>query len=169
MSNQIVEQIQNEFERRVFDESYSRIEKCLEKLTEEQVWKKTNKNTNSIGNLILHLLGNVRQYICSGIGRQEDIRNRPLEFHQASQIPKHQLEQGMFELQKDVLKVIEGLSETQLLQTYKVQGFTERGVAIVIHVIEHFSYHVGQIAQSTKLIKDEDLGFYTGIDLNVTD
>jgi len=125
----MIELIQSEFKRRIFEESFVRIENCLGRLTYEQVWQKPNHNANSIGNLVLHLLGNVRQYICSGIGQQKDVRQRSLEFLAESAVPSKEL-----------------LARLELLK-------------------EHFSYHVGQIAVQTKLLVDQDLGFYAGLDL----
>jgi uncharacterized damage-inducible protein DinB len=162
----LVEALQKEFDRRIFEESYSRIENCLGRLTEKQIWHQLNESSNSIGNLVLHLMGNVRQYICSGIGGYKDERHRDVEFKSSSKCTKDELMDKMEILQSDVTKVIEELDEAKLLKVYKVQGFEELGMSIVIHVIEHFSYHVGQIAVQTKLLRNEDLGFYAGLDLN---
>lgn len=90
-----------------------------------------------------------------------------MEFLPASRCSTQELLEKMTNVQRDVTKVIDGLDERKLLKEYKVQGFQETGTSIVIHVVEHFSYHVGQIAQYTKLLKDEDLGFYAGLDLNI--
>ena len=163
----LVPLIQQEFRRRLFEESYVRIENCLSKLTYQQIWLSPNDNTNSIGNLVLHLLGNVRQYICSGIGGQKDVRERNQEFLSTSACKIEKLLSGLALLKEDVLPIIDSLTENILTKEYTVQGFDERGVNIIIHVIEHFSYHVGQIAQQTKLLIDEDLGFYSGLDLDV--
>ena len=158
--------IQNEVKRRIFEESYSRIDNCLDRLTLDQIWHKPNQNANSIGNLVLHLLGNVRQYVCSGIGGQKDVRNRDEEFQLTSACSPEDLKVQMRLLEKDVLEVVNNLTEEKLISVYRVQGFEESGISIIIHVIEHFSYHVGQIAQQTKLLVDQDLGFYAGLDLN---
>jgi uncharacterized damage-inducible protein DinB len=61
---------------------------------------------------------------------------------------------------------IELISPTMLLQHYEVQGFQENGVSILIHVTEHFSYHVGQITHITKLLNNLDTGYYADVDLN---
>jgi len=59
-----------------------------------------------------------------------------------------------------MIPIIESLSETDLNESYKVQVYNENGINILIHVIEHFSYHTGQIALLTKLISDKALNFY---------
>ena len=163
----LVSLIQKEFKRRLFEESYARIENCLGRLTFEQVWLKPNDNTNSIGNLVLHLLGNVRQYICSGIGGHKDLRERNEEFLATSACPSDKLLTQLSRLKEDVLPIIDSLNDEKLCKEFEVQGFHENGINIIIHVIEHFSYHVGQIAQQTKLLINEDLGFYAGQDLDV--
>ncbi|MEE9372859.1 MAG: DUF1572 family protein [Saprospiraceae bacterium] len=165
--SQLINLIVAEYKRRIFDESFRRIENCISRLNYDQVWQKPNGNSNSIGNLVLHLMGNVRQYICSGIGGQKDIRQRHLEFISASACDLSVLYTKMAALKIDTTKVIDTLTEEKLVKTYMVQGFEEKGLNIVIHVIEHFSCHVGQIAQYTKILKNEDLGFYSGLDLNV--
>src|SRR3982751_380085 len=68
-----------------------KIERCLEKLSDEQIWWRANEESNSIGNLILHLCGNARQWILSGIGAQTDNRNRDAEFEQRELIPRDEL------------------------------------------------------------------------------
>jgi len=163
----MVSLIQNEFKRRVYEESYNRIQNCLDRLDYDEVWKKPNKNSNSIGNLILHLIGNARQYICSGIGHQMDTRERDKEFVLESVCSKEELVERLRQLRVEIEKVIEEIDREDLTKKYMVQGFRETGMSIIIHVIEHFSYHTGQIALYTKLMKDEDLGFYAGLDLNV--
>ena len=167
MKKQLLLLIKKEVKRRLFEESYSRIDNCLNRLTDDQIWKKPNEESNSIGNLVLHLMGNVRQYLCSGIGAQKDIRQRNSEFLLSSRCTKSVLLEKMKELEKDVIDIIDALEEQRLTDQIEVQGFTESGMSIIIHVIEHFSYHVGQIAFYTKMLTNQDLGFYEGLDLDV--
>ena len=149
-----------EFKKRVFEESYSRIFKCLDLLNEEEVWYKPNANCNSVGNLILHLHGNMRQWICTTFDTKEDVRKRSEEFIASSQIPKKELKKLLLDLKNEILSFIDELSIEDILSEYKVQVFQENGVSILVHVIEHFSYHTGQIALLTKLMSDKDLEFY---------
>ena len=158
--NKVEKEIIAEFKRRVFDESYSRIFKCLDSLNEDQVWHKANENSNSIGNLILHLQGNVRQWMLSTFANYPDNRKRSEEFKLESRITTENLKKGLIDLQNDLMIVLDRISEKDLLKSYDVQVYTESGIAIFIHVIEHFSYHTGQIAMLTKLLDDKDLEFY---------
>lgn len=70
----------------------ARIEHCLGQLNDQQVWWRSQLSPNSIGNLMLHLYGNVRQWIVSGVGGASDMRPRPAEFAERGPIPKNEQE-----------------------------------------------------------------------------
>ena len=144
-----------------------RIEKCLNHLNEKEVWRKPNENTNSIGNLILHLCGNITQYIHSSLGNEKDIRQRDIEFSTPNGFSKKELLLKITEVTDKAIHIIQNTTEEELLRKRMVQGFDYTGIAIIIHVTEHYSYHVGQIALWTKLLKNKDLGFYEDNDLNI--
>ena len=144
-----------------------RIEKCLGLLSEAEVWERPNPSSNSIGNLILHLCGNIRQYIISGLGRQPDTRERDEEFSATEGFTKKEILQKLTATVAEAARVIEAANEESLLGEQKVQGFTLTGIGIIVHVVEHYSYHTGQIAFWTKLLRDKDLGFYGDKDLNM--
>lgn len=144
-----------------------RIEKCLAQLTENQVWIKPNANTNSIGNLILHLCGNITQYAHSSLGNEKDVRNRDLEFSIEGGFSKKELLEKISTVTEKAIQVIENISDPELIRKRNVQGFNYSGIGIIIHITEHFSYHVGQIAFITKQLCDKDLGFYEDFDLNI--
>lgn len=143
-----------------------RVVSCVNMLSEEEVWRKPNANSNSIGNLILHLCGNMTQYILSGLGGKPDERQREAEFSTSGGLNKEELLARITEVVIQVQQVISQIDETTLLRKRIVQGFEMTGVGIIIHVVEHFSYHTGQIAFWTKLLTNEDLGFYKGMNLN---
>jgi len=149
------------------NENTPRIEKCLALLTEAQVWQQPNTSTNSIANLILHLCGNITQYVISSLGQQPDIRQRSLEFSTTEGYDKAALLRKLQSTVAQASQVIEACSEEELLRLRNVQGFELTGIGIIIHVVEHYSYHTGQIALWTKLLRDQDLGFYAGMDLEV--
>ena len=149
-----------EFRRRVFEESYTRIFKCLDSLNEDQVWYSPNENSNSIGNLIVHLHGNMRQWMLSTFKQAKDERKRSLEFETESKITKEALKQLLEELKIEVESTLDTIKESDLGKEYHVQVYSEKGLSILVHVIEHFSYHTGQIAYITKLLADKDLDFY---------
>jgi uncharacterized damage-inducible protein DinB len=119
-----------------------------------------------VGNLVLHLCGNVRQWIISTLRGDADHRQRDREFSEQGPIAREELLQLLDSTMNTALEVIDGLDEERLLKTYRVQAYEPTGVGVVVHVTEHFSYHVGQITLHTKLLLDVDTGYYSGVDLN---
>ena len=148
------------------NESSRMIDKSFDKLSEEDVWKRPNASSNSVGTLIIHLCGNITQYIISSLGGTEDRRVRDSEFATHSGYNKKQLLEKLSGTVEKAITVIQQSDEEKLLKNYSVQGFDLTGVGIIIHVVEHYSYHTGQIAFWTKLLRDKDLGFYSDVDLN---
>lgn len=157
-----------EGKRRLFHDSMPRIRRCLGQLTEEEIWFRPNAETVSVGNLVLHLLGNVRQQILSGLCGAPDRRRRQTEFDETGPIPAEELLRRLDELMAEVDQALDRLDPLSLLTVRKVQGYDESGLSILVHVIEHFSYHVGQMTYFVKSRKAVDLGYYAGVDLNVT-
>jgi len=147
-------------------ENTPRISKCLDQLTEEEVWQRPNQASNSMGNLVLHLCGNIRQYIVSGLGQQPDIRTRDAEFAALGGISKKELLEKLSSTIREAVAVMRAADEKSLLTTRSVQAYQLTGIGMIIHVVEHYSYHTGQIAFWTKQLRNQDLGFYAGVDLN---
>lgn len=149
------------------DESTRMVKRALEEVSSEEMWKKPNSELNSIANLILHLQGNMTQYVLSSLGRKPDNRERDLEFQQDSGLSKEQLLAGLLSVVEQVKKTINVCSESEYLRHRDVQGFNFSGVGVVLHAVEHYSYHTGQIAFWVKYLKNRDLGFYDNMDLNI--
>jgi len=149
------------------DESTRMIQKSLEDISEKEFWQKPNDSLNSIGNLMLHLCGNITQYIISSLGEIEDLRNRDAEFSAKTIASKAELQQKLEQTVDTAKRVIFDSKISQLLKVRSVQGFTFSGVGVILHAVEHYSYHTGQIAFWVKLLKNKDLGFYEGIDLKL--
>jgi uncharacterized damage-inducible protein DinB len=149
-----------EFRRRVWEESLPRILQCLDQLSEEEIWYRPNENSNSIGNLVWHLEGNARQWIRNGLGGEKDERDRVSEFDRDRREGAEDLKKRLTRLQAELDPVLEKVSPHELTRSRPVQVYEESGMSILIHVIEHFSYHTGQIAWITKALRDKDLGFY---------
>jgi len=148
------------------NESTKRIIICLNDLEEEDVWKRPNSISNSVGNIILHLCGNITQYIISSLGKEDDNRERDKEFAASGGHTRLQLIEHLTDTLDKALAVIKNMNEESLLQKRSVQGYNISGIGIIMHVTEHYSYHAGQVAFWTKSLKNKDLGFYAGIDLN---
>jgi len=149
------------------DENVQKLAKCLGELEESEIWLRPNQNSNSVGNIILHLCGNIRQYAISSLGHSKDVRERDKEFLVDGGYSKTDLLQKFLSTIEEAKGIIHNVSVEELLTKRQVQGYTHSGIGIVIHVTEHLSYHTGQIIFWTKLLKNKDLGFYAGIDLNV--
>jgi uncharacterized damage-inducible protein DinB len=139
---------------------------CLNELDEQDVWASPNQNLNSIANLILHLCGNIRQYIVSSLGRTNDIRERDLEFSARGVYTKAELIIRLQDTVYQAIDVIQHSTREELLRERITQGATHTGIGVIIHVTEHYSYHTGQIILLTKFLKNIDLRFYSGVDLN---
>jgi uncharacterized damage-inducible protein DinB len=147
-------------------ENLERIKKCLSLLDEEQVWYRPNGVSNTVGNLILHLNGNITQYIISCLGHKPDLRNRNLEFITNGGYDKAYLLKIHRKAVLTAITVIKKLEVHELITVRMVQGFSMSGTAILLHVVEHYSYHLGQIAYLTKLMRNRQIGFYEGKNLN---
>jgi uncharacterized damage-inducible protein DinB len=116
----------------------------------------------------LHLEGNATQWILSTFGNYPDHRNRDLEFESDIALDKEVLIDKLNRLISSLNKCFDSLSDKQLLDMHKVQCYEETGVSIIIHVIEHFSYHTGQITLLTKLITNRATNYYEYVNLNAT-
>ena len=148
------------------NENTERIEKCLEALDEEDLWKKPNSTLNSVGNLILHLCGNIGQYIIASLGGNPDTRVRDEEFSASGGRTKAELLAQLKATTESAKAIISRQEAGSLTRSRHVQAYQLTGTGIILHVVEHYSYHTGQIAFWTKLLKEKDLGFYAGINLN---
>jgi uncharacterized damage-inducible protein DinB len=137
-----------------------KIERCLEKLSDEQIWWRANEESNSIGNLILHLCGNARQWIVCGVGSAPDARNRDAEFEQRDLIPRDELVTLLRATLADVRTTLQSVDPSTLLEYRKIQGNDVDILEAVFHVTEHFSMHTGQIIMLTKMMTSADLRFY---------
>ncbi|HEY0406126.1 MAG TPA: DinB family protein [Pyrinomonadaceae bacterium] len=141
-------------------DSLPRIERCFERLSDEQVWWRPNEDANSIGNLVLHLSGNVRQWIVCGLGGQPDTRARQEEFDERRKWPRAMLLQRLKETLAEADATLAAFEPSQLLEARHIQGRDVTGLEAIYHVVEHFSMHTGQIILLTKIIRAEDLRFY---------
>ena len=168
MTNRFDQLLVSEIRRRLIGESQERILKCLDLLSEEEIWHKPNENSNSVGNLVLHLCGNVTQWLFTTMGETSDHRQRQKEFDERGPISREILKEKITSLMDHADQILINLDLGQLTGTYRVQGYEENGIAILIHITEHFSYHVGQITYFVKARKNLDVGYYAGQDLNQT-
>jgi uncharacterized damage-inducible protein DinB len=151
----------------------SRIDICVSKLSEEDVWRKLNNNMNSIGNLCIHLAGNEYQHVVSGIGERPFVRQRSEEFNVSHSMTKEQLIDRLRLVRMESTSILQALSEEDLRREVKVfydeedwkrmRNSTEAGEPFysrtiqthLFHVAEHYAYHTGQIVIITKLLQQD--------------
>ena len=137
-----------------------RIGTCLGMLKEEQVWARGGENENAVGNLVLHLCGNVRQWIVSAVGGRPDIRERDREFSTRSGVSSTELMERLQATVEEAAGVIGAVTAERMAERLVIQGYTVSAMEAIYHVVEHFSMHTGQILFATKLLTGTDLGFY---------
>lgn len=151
-----------EFSRQKLLEQYwPRLRSSVESLTDEQVWWRPNQASNSIGNLMLHLNGNVGQWLVASFDKLEDKRNRPAEFDAEALLPAAALVEKLGATLEEASKVLARLTAEDLLAEYEIQGYHVTGLYAVYQVVEHFGMHYGQILYITKNLCGKDLGFHS--------
>jgi uncharacterized damage-inducible protein DinB len=136
-----------------------RIIECLAQLSEEEIWWRPNAASNSVGNLLLHLCGNMRQWIISGLGGVPDIRERDKEFAERGPFVRAALRDELQRTVKESCAVLARLKPGDLTRRYRIQQYDVMGYQAAAQVEEHVAYHLGQIIYVTKLKRGKDLGF----------
>ena len=142
------------------DEYPTKILRCLDVLPEQAIWRRPNESSNSIGNLLLHLSGNVRQWIVSGVGRAPDVRHRSAEFDAREGGSAAELMSGLRATLRDADAVLASLDAAMLGEPREIQGRQVTVLDAVYHVVEHFSTHTGQIILLTKSYAEGRVHFY---------
>ena len=137
-----------------------RIEVCVGKLNDDQIWSRGQETENAVGNLCLHLHGNLRQWILASLGGEPDERQRDAEFAARGGLSGVEVSGRLRQTVDAVAGVIGNLAAEQLARRYTIQKYEVSGLGAVFHVVEHFAQHTAQIILLTKMLTGEDLGFY---------
>ncbi len=148
------------FSAEKLEQLHGRIQDCLGRLTPDQVWARGSENENAVGNLVLHLSGNVRQWIGSGVAALPDNRDRNSEFDARGGKPAAELSELLKSRVEEAVRIIRELPATRLTERVNPQGYDVTVLEAIAHVVEHFSMHTGQIILLTKMLTGEDLGYY---------
>jgi uncharacterized damage-inducible protein DinB len=135
---------------RYFEQYLRKIGVCVALLSEEQVWWRANESCNSVGNLLLHLCGNLSQRVLATLGGRAFERHRGEEFRARAGAPKDELLARLAEVVSATREIIASLGAADLERPCHVQGDDTDGLGVVFHVVEHMSYHTGQIVAATK-------------------
>ena len=157
---QLADQVRREFRRRLMDEQLPRIRRCAELLGDDRIWQRPSPNSNSAGNLILHLCGNTTQWILAQFTELPDERTRAAEFAATGGLDVAQLTSRLRDVYTEACQVVDEVPLAQLLAERTVQGYPETGLTAILHVLEHSSGHAGQIYAWTKQVTGIDLSFY---------
>ncbi|MDE0106067.1 MAG: DUF1572 family protein [Bryobacterales bacterium] len=148
--------------RTELSQASGRVVDCLSKLSLDQIWRREHAIENSVGNLVLHLAGNVRQWILSGVGDQPDDRDRDWEFENRERIPAQELGERLSATVAEADRVLRDLNPARLTEVRHIQVFPNITVLHAItHVLTHFAGHTGQVIWATKHVTGQDLGYYS--------
>jgi hypothetical protein len=145
---------------KLLNQYWPRLRATVEPLSPEQIWWRPNQASNSMGNLMLHLNGNVGQWLVSSFNHQPDLRDRPAEFNETCLIPAAELLGKLAATIEQSAQVLARLTEAELLSPYDIQGYHVTGLEAVYQVVEHFGLHYGQITFIAKCLINRDLAFY---------
>jgi uncharacterized damage-inducible protein DinB len=158
--DQTTDAVFQDFSAKKLQQLCARIQDCTGKLSQEQIWMRGGEGQNAIGNLILHLSGNVRQWIVASLGGKPDIRERDAEFSTRGEVSGPELVAGLRTIVEEAAAVILDLPRERLLERVTIQKYNATVLEAIYHVVAHFSEHTGQILYATKLLTGQDLGFY---------
>lgn len=130
----------------------NRIGHCLDQLSEDQVWWRPTDAMNSIGNLLLHLAGNIRQWLVSGVGGAPDIRQRQAEFDARGPISKQELLARLDSALTESASALMRQGKAGWLRPLRIQRHQLIGFSAALHSIAHFRGHVQEIIHMTRTI-----------------
>lgn len=140
-------------------EHLPRVRAAVEALDADDLWWRPNDASNSVGNLLLHMAGNLRQWVVHGVGGAEDVRRRDDEFA-AREGDRDELLDRLRAAVREAAWTLDRLDPARLREPRTIQGMDVTALHAVYHAVEHFSMHAGQILWIVKLRTGEDLGFY---------
>jgi len=148
------------FSAEKLEQLHGRIQDCLARLTPEQIWTRNSENENAVGKLVLHLSGNVRQWIGSGVAGLPDQRQRDTEFDARGGMAPAELAELLKTRVAEAAGIVRAVPAARLTERITPQGYDVTVLEAIAHVVEHFSQHTGQIILLTKMLTSEDLAYY---------
>jgi uncharacterized damage-inducible protein DinB len=146
------------------EEYRTKLRRAVRAIPAGAIWQRANDQSNSVGNLLLHLAGNVRQWIVSGVGGAPDTRDRPAEFGTRSGAPADELLARLEAVLSDADAVIARLTPEELTERRTIQGRDVTVMAAVYTAVQHFSTHLGQIILIAKEHSPGAIKFYDDAD-----
>jgi len=148
------------------DHYLPKIKEAVAMLSEEELWARESDNTNSVGNLLMHLTGNVRQHIGSGVGGRPDDRIRPKEFAARGGATASSLILELELAVQEAYHTIATLDPRMLSDERVIQGNKVSLLKDIFHVVEHFAYHTGQIVYVVKALKQHSFPWYNHLEIS---
>jgi uncharacterized damage-inducible protein DinB len=142
----------------------AKIRAAVEAMPADRLWWRPNESANSVGNLLLHLSGNVRQWIVSGVGGAPDVRRRSMEFAARGGANVAGMLDGLDATLREVDAVLRALTPSELQERRTIQGRETTVFEALYHVVEHFSGHTYQIVYAAKLLTPGAIKFYDDAD-----
>jgi hypothetical protein len=130
---------------------HDKVRHCLAQLDDAQVWWRPRPSMNSIANLVLHLGGNLRQWIVAGVGGAPDVRDRPTEFAEQGPMPKAELLRHLEAVVNEADTALARVSDTRLLEPHRIQGFDETVLSALFGCLTHLAGHTQEIVHLTRL------------------
>jgi uncharacterized damage-inducible protein DinB len=126
---------------------------ALAVLSDDEIWARHNPESNSLGNLVLHLCGSTRHFLGRGVGGSDYVRDRPAEFAEEGPIPREELMRRLDETVAEAARVLDGLAPTRLVETSDRTGKPFTVAELLLRVSHHWAVHVGQIVFDVKARK----------------
>ncbi|MGD9855427.1 MAG: DUF1572 family protein [Planctomycetaceae bacterium] len=140
--------------------STAKIVHCVEQLDDEQLWWRPTPSQNSIGNLVLHLCGNLRQWIIAGVGGAPDVRDRPREFAERGPLPRMELRRRLHSCIGEAGDALASADCTTLLVPCRIQGFETTPLTAIMDSVTHFQGHTQEIISLTRQQLGESYRFH---------
>ena len=142
------------------DEYRTKLRQAVAALPADAIWWRPNDESNSVGNLLLHLAGNIRQWIVAGVGGATITRNRAAEFAARDGATRETLLADLERALDEVDRVLAGVTPARLTERAHIQGRDVTVLGAIFHVVEHFGYHLGQIVFVSKETAPGRVKFY---------
>ena len=149
----------------LLQQAWLKLDHCCQQLEEDQIWHRPGKDLNSIGNLLLHIEGNLRQWALSGLGDRPDRRQRELEFCEDRRVPLDAMLAQLRQTMDEAENTFAGLTEESLLAEYEIQGFRASGLEAMFHTASHCVGHTHQVIYLTRMILGDKYQFHWTPDL----
>lgn len=145
--------------RREMKDGLNRIDHCLAQLSDDELWWRPQDRMNSVANLLLHVCGNLRQWIIAGVGGAEDLRIRQSEFDEQGPISRAELHARLVETLDECEIVLGLVTPEELVKERRIQGFPVTGIEAIVHSVNHLQGHVQEIVHMTRILRGTDYHF----------